>query len=132
MKRSFLSLTSLIIFTAATGVAASSAQTPPEVYGVFDQASYGLMVKLPVQPGRRTEFLAMIKSRIMAARLQSGVVDFRVLSTPDPNVFLAIEAFNDEQAFRVFEKLPESQSFLEDVKSLLSGAVEATLLTPLP
>ena len=132
MKRSFLSLTSLIILTAATGAAASSAQTPPEVYSVFDEASYGLMVKLPVQPGRRTEFLAMIKSRIMAARLQSGVVDFRVLSTPDPNVFLAIETFKDKQAFEVFEKLPESQSFLANIKPLLSGAVAATILTPLP
>lgn len=132
MKKSFVSLLSLILLAAVTGGVASSAQTSPRIYSVFDKASYGLLVKLPVQPGRRGEFLAMIKSRIVAARLQSGVVDFRVLSTPDPNVFLAIETFKDEQAFEVFEKLPESQSFLANIKPLLSGAVDATFLTPLP
>ena len=132
MKKSFVSLVSLTFLAAVTGGTPSSAQTSPRMYSVFDEASYGLLVKLPVQPGRRAEFLAMIKSRIVAARRQSRVVDFRVLSTPDPIVFLAIETFKDKQAFEVFEKLPESQSFLENIKPLLSGAVEATLLTPLP
>jgi quinol monooxygenase YgiN len=108
------------------------AQPTAEASKALDAASYGLLVKLPIKPESRTDFLRIIKERIATSRQSSEVVDFRVLATPDPNVFVAIESFRNKDAFTAFEKLPESQRFLSVLMPLLSGSVEASILQPLP
>ena len=111
---------------------ATHAQSTAEASNARDAASYGLVVKLPIRQESRSDFLRLIKERISASRQRPEVVDFRVLATPDPNVFVAIESFRNKDAFVAFEQLPESQRFLSVLKPLLSGSVEASILQPLP
>ena len=122
------------VVTATFGLfsAAHAQPSTAEVSKNLDAASYSLLVKLPIRPESRTDFLRIIKDRVAASRQRSEVVDFRVLATPDPNVFVAIESFRNKDAFVTFEKLPESQRFLSALKPLLSGSVEASTLQPLP
>ena len=107
------------------------AQPMTDVSKALDAANYGLLVKLPIQPESRADFLRIVKERVAQSRQRPEVVDFRVLATPDLNVFVAIESFRDKNAFAAFEKLPESQRFLEVLKPLLNGSVEASVLQPL-
>lgn len=72
--------------------------------------------------------MRIIKDRVAASRQRSEVVDFRVLATAEPNVYIAFESFRNKDAFSTFEKLPESQSFLNVLKPLLSGAPESVNL----
>jgi len=110
----------------------AGAQSSDNVSTALDMASYSLLVKLPIRPESRAEFLRIIKDRVEASRQRSEVVDFRVLATPDPNVYIAFESFRNKDAFSTFEKLPESQRFLNVLKPLLSGSPEASVLRPLP
>lgn len=132
MKKTLRYALSLAAMAAFGLVSAAHAQPTAEASKALDAASYGLVVKLPIRPESRTDFLRIIKDRIATSRERSEVVDFRVLATPDPNVFVAIESFRNKDAFAAFEKLPESQSFLSVLVPLLSGSVEASFLQPLP
>jgi quinol monooxygenase YgiN len=124
--KNVLLVISLTIAVAVSG-AGASAQTAS-----LDPGQYGLLVKLHVSPEQRDNFANMMEARVIASSLRPEVVDFRVLSTPDANAFLAFESFKDKQGFSAFEKLPDSQIFLTELKPLLSSSVEATVLTPLP
>lgn len=108
------------------------AQTSHDTYRHLDAGKYGLLVRLPILPDRRDAFLKIMKARIEASRCRPEVVDFRVMSTADANVFVALEQFRDKAASAAFEALPESTSFLEALKPMISGSVEATVLTALP
>jgi len=132
MKKTRLCTLSLVVVAPMTLSSSAGAQSPETVSTALDAASYSLLVTLPIRPESRTEFLRLIKGRVAASRQRSEVVDFRVLATSDTNVFVAFENFRNKDAFTAFEKLPESQSFLNVLKPLLSGSPEASILQPLP
>lgn len=132
MKKTRLCALSLVFVAPMVLSSTAGAQSPENVSTALDAASYGLLVKLPIRPKSRAEFLRIIKDRVAASRQRSEVVDFRVLATPDPNVFVAFENFRNKDAFSTFEKLPESQHFLNALKPLLSGSPEVSILRPLP
>ena len=131
IKISKLSLVLAVFATTCTATMAR-AQTPAGTFAQLDAAKHGLLVKLPIRPDQRDAFLEIMKARIVASRQRPEVIDFRVAATADENVFLAIEWFKDRAAFATFEALPESKTFLEKVKPMLRGSVEATVLAPLP
>lgn len=131
MKKTLSRAVSLAVVATLGLSSAAGAQSTVNVSTALDEASYGLLVKLPIRPEGRSDFLRIIKDRVAASRQRSEVVDFRVLATPDPNVFVAFESFRNKDAFRAFEKLPESQSFLNVLKPLLNGSPEASILEPL-
>lgn len=132
MKKTRLCALSLVVAAPMILSATADAQSPETVSTALDAASYSLLVTLPIRPENRAQFLRIIKDRVAASRQRSEVVDFRVLATPDTNVFVAIESFRNKNAFSTFEKLPESQRFLNALKPLLSGTPEASILQPLP
>jgi quinol monooxygenase YgiN len=110
----------------------ASAQTLPGTYASLDASRFSIVVKLTVQPDQRDAFLGAMKARIADARLHPAVVDFRILATPDPLVFMGYESFTDRTAFDEFAKTPQSQAFLGAMKAVLAKSPEATLLTPMP
>lgn len=132
LKKTLHYALSLVAMTSVACFPVAHAQQTAETSQALDAASYGLLVKLPIKPESRTDFLQIIKERIVTSRQRPEVVDFRVLATSDPHVFVAIESFRNKDAFSVFEKLPESQRFLSVLKPLINGAVEASVLQPLP
>jgi len=132
MKKTRLCALSLVVATSIVLSSTAGAQSPDNVAAALDAASYGLLVKLPIRQGSRAEFLRIIKDRVAASRQRSEVVDFRVLATPDPNVYIAFESFRNKNAFNTFEKLPESHNFLNVLQPLLNGSPEVSILRPLP
>jgi quinol monooxygenase YgiN len=131
MKKTLSYALSLTV-VASFGLASfARAQSRTEISMALDAANYSLVVKLSIQPEHRADFLRIVRERVADSRQRPGVVDFRVLATPDLNVFVAIETFQDKPAFAAFEKLPESQRFLEVLRPLLNGSVEASILQPL-
>ncbi|WP_193089337.1 putative quinol monooxygenase [Advenella sp. FME57] len=132
MKKTRLCALSLVVAAPMVLPSTAGAQSPDNVSTALDAASYGLLVKLPVRPQSRADFLRIIKDRVAASRQRAEVVDFRVLATPDPNVYIAFESFRNKDAFSTFEKLPESQRFLNVLTPLLNGSPEVSILQPLP
>lgn len=132
MKKT-LSRAVFLAVVATLGLSSTAhAQPTVNVSTALDAASYGLFVTLPIRPEGRSDFLRIIKDRVAASRQRSGVVDFRVLATPDPNVFVAFENFRNKDAYTAFEKLPESQRFMSALMPLLNGPPEVSILRPLP
>ena len=111
---------------------AAVAQTTPDTYAQLDTPSFSVIVKLTVLPEQRENFLRAMKARITDSRLHPSVVDFRILATTDPLVFMGYESFTDRAAFDAFAKTPQSKAFLAAMKSVLAKDVEANLLAPLP
>jgi quinol monooxygenase YgiN len=132
MKKTLLCALSLVVAAPMILPSTAGAQPPGSVSTALDVASYGLLVKLPIRQESRAQFLRIIKDRVEASRQRPEVVDFRVLATSEPNVYIAFESFRNKEAFSTFEKLPESQNFLNVLKPLLSGAPEVSILRPLP
>lgn len=132
MKKTRLCALSLVVAAPMVLSSTAGAQSPDNVSTALDAASYGLLVKLPIRQESRAQFLRIIKDRVAASRQRSEVVDFRVLATAEPNVYIAFESFRNKDAFSTFEKLQESQNFLNVLKPLLSGAPEVSILRPLP
>jgi len=132
MKKTRLCALSLAVAAPMILPSTAGAQSPDSVSTALDAASYGLLVKLPIRQESRAQFLRLIKDRVEASRQRSEIVDFRVLATAEPDVYIAFESFRNKDAFSTFEKLPESQNFLNVLKPLLSGAPEVSILRPLP
>ncbi|MNW98919.1 hypothetical protein D3C86_283870 [compost metagenome] len=132
MKKELPYALSLAVVTALGLSSTVRAQSGGKISKALDEASYSLLVKLPIRPESRSDFLTIMKERVAASRQRAEVVDFRVLVTADPNVFVAFESFRNKDAFAAFEKLPESRSFLNALKPLLNGSAEAAILRPLP
>lgn len=123
-----IALASCMLFATSYALA----QTAPQTYAGLDASSFSVVVKLTVQPEQRENFLRAMKARIADSRLHPSVVDFRILATTDPLVFMGYESFVDRAAFDAFAKTPQSKAFLAEMKSVLAKDVEATLLSPLP
>ncbi|WP_026638243.1 MULTISPECIES: putative quinol monooxygenase [Bordetella] len=118
--------------TAGLAAVPAAAQTSPETYARLDSGGFAIIVKLTVQPGQRERFLDIMKARVEQARTHPGVVDFRILATPDPQVFMGYESFADRAAFDEFAATPASAEFMAAMKPILVGNVEVTLLSRLP
>ncbi|NYT85256.1 putative quinol monooxygenase [Pollutimonas harenae] len=132
MKKTLSHALSLAVVAALCLSSAARAQSAENFSEALDAAGYGLLVKLSIRPESRSDFLRIIKDRVTASRQRSEVVDFRVLATPDQHVFVAFESFRNEDAFKAFEKLPESQSFMNFLKPLLNGSPDVSILRPMP
>lgn len=121
-------------FSSCLLVAAPSAiaQTAPETYAKLDATGFSIIVKLTVVPKQRENFLRVMKARIEDSRTHPAVVDFRMLATPDPQVFLGYESFTTRAAFDQFATTAQSKAFLTEMKPILAQNIEVTTLSPLP
>lgn len=127
-----------ILFASAVALAAagvlgptSGASAQPAPAGV-DEATFALIVRIAVRPDRAEEFLRLMQARVRESRTRPEVIDFRLLATDDPSVFVAFESFRSKAAFDAFAASPDSASFVERVRGVLARPLEVERLRPLP
>gem|GEM_PF-7028081 len=66
MKKTLSRAVSLAVVATLGLSSAARAQSTVNVSTVLDAASYGLLVKLPIRPEGRSDFLRIIKDRVAA------------------------------------------------------------------
>lgn len=110
----------------------ATAQTAPATYAELDRGVHALVVTITVKPDKTGEFLELMKARIRQSRAEAEVVDFRILATDDPQVFVGFESFRGPAAFGAFAKAPASAAFTESLRPLLARPWEVQFLRPLP
>lgn len=76
MKKMLSGALSLAVAAPMALSSTAGAQSSDNVSTALDMASYSLLVKLPIRPGSRAEFLRIIKDRVEASRQRSEVVDY--------------------------------------------------------
>jgi quinol monooxygenase YgiN len=80
------------------------------------------------RPGTVEEVLAVLKDVVQPSRELDGVISFDIgRDLTDPDVFVAIEVFEDRAALDRQESLPEVAKALEVFERFLAAEPEATI-----
>lgn len=83
--------------------------------------------KIPIQPEKRDEFLAVVPGLVEASNAEEGVLDYRLYESAEtPNEFLMIEQYVDEAAFGAHMQTPHLTGALQQLAGWLSGPPQLT------
>ena len=84
-----------------------------------------LTAKIPVNPAKRDEFIAIIKDLVVASRQDAGCNMYNCLeSVTEPNTFMMIEEYVDAAALQAHMAQPHTQAGLAKLPELLAGPPE--------
>jgi quinol monooxygenase YgiN len=73
-----------------------------------------------VEPKHRDEFLAVAKKVVEGTRTEEGNISYNLLEDAEqPNVFVFLEKWQDQNALDIHEKTPHFGEFVKAVKGLL-------------
>ena len=93
--------------------------------------SIAMIAKLPVQPGKRDEFIAAFSSMFPVVAEEEGTLAY-ILHTDDAdeNMVWVYEVYTDDAALKAHSKSDGMKNAIEAFGGLLGGAPELIRLTP--
>lgn len=94
----------------------------PRYYPELDRAKFALTVRFHVKAEHVGTFAELLRARVVAARQDDAVVDFRLFTTDTPHVFVVFESFTSRAAWTAFSKHPDTTAFLASVAPLQASA----------
>jgi quinol monooxygenase YgiN len=103
-------------------------------YLELDRAKFALTVRFHVKAEHVGTFAERLRRRVVAARRDEAVVDFRLFTTDAAHVFVVFESFTSRAAWTAFSKHPDTVAFLASVAPLQAApyAVQFLDLVELP
>jgi quinol monooxygenase YgiN len=90
--------------------------------------------KLRVNEGKAEEFIAAAAKMIAAVKEKEAgsTLSYELFrSTTDPNLFLFLESYTDEEALRAHSQTPHMAEFGATLRGLLAGRAEISRFQPL-
>jgi quinol monooxygenase YgiN len=91
-----------------------------------------VVATLPIQPGKTAEFEAVFKDlakQVLAN--EKGCERYELCrSTVNPNTYVVVEKYADDEALATHSKTPYFQEFMGKAAGFLGGAPEISVLKP--
>ena len=91
-----------------------------------------VVATLPIKPEKTAAFEAMFKS--LAAQVKAGEKGCEryelCRSVDDPNTYVVVERYSDQEAIGLHSKTPYFLEFMGKMGEFVSGAPQIDLLTP--
>lgn len=80
---------------------------------------------IPIDPEERERAIELISEMGKKSRAEDGVIDYRVaIDIDDPNLFRALEQYEDEEAFNRHLQADHTQNAMEELPEFLGGELE--------